>query len=163
MNQPKKSHSSPGGATDRSKGHRTGWPRILFVCFGNICRSPMAVGIARRILGDQCQAESAGIGAAGGSAAEEAVLVMKAAYKVDISGHRARSLNGLDLARFDYVIALDFFVYNDIKKRNAVPDEKLFGWDIEDPLGLGYAAFKRAAAKIESRLVQFLNNQGFGA
>jgi len=88
---------------------------------------------------------------------------MKAAYKVDISGHRARSLNGLDLARFDYVIALDFFVYNDIKKRNAVPDEKLFGWDIEDPLGLGYAAFKRAAAKIESRLVQFLNNQGFGA
>ena len=163
MNQPKKPHSSPGVEEDRSKGHRTGTPRILFVCFGNICRSPMAVGIARRLLGDEHPAESAGIAAAGGPATEEAVLVMKAAYKVDISGHRARSLDGLDLARFDYVIAMDFFVYNDIKKRNAVPDEKLFGWDIEDPLGLGYAAFKRAAGKIESRLVQFLNNQGFGA
>jgi protein-tyrosine-phosphatase len=163
MNQPKKPHSSPEGEEDRLKGHRTGSPRILFVCFGNICRSPMAVGIARRLLGENTPAESAGIAAAGGPATEEAALVMKAAYKVDISGHRARSLDGLDLERFDYVIAMDFFVYNDIKKRNMVSDEKLFGWDIEDPLGLGYAAFKRAAGKIESRLAQFLNNQGFGA
>jgi protein-tyrosine-phosphatase len=136
-------------------------PRILFVCFGNICRSPMAVGIARKLIGNGARAESAGIGAVkGGRASEEAVLVMRAVYRIDISDHRARSLDTLPLAEFDYVIAMDFYVYSRIKNAGLVAEDRLFGWDIEDPLGLGYEMYKRAAEKIESRLKQFLENQG---
>jgi protein-tyrosine-phosphatase len=136
-------------------------PSFLFVCFGNICRSPMAVGLARKALGNGVRAESAGIAAVNGApASEEAVLVLKAVHATDISAHRARALASVDVSGFDFVIAMDFFVYGRIKEAGTVPEDRLFGWDIEDPLGLGYDSYKRAAQKIESRLRQFLDRQG---
>ena len=137
-------------------------PGILFVCHGNICRSPMAVGIARKRLGNGAIAESAGIAPSGGKATEEAVLVMKAVYGVDISDHRPRSVADVDLAPFDYVIALDLSIYTRLKESDRVPKEKLFGWDIEDPIGQGYQTYKQTAKKIEKRLEQFLENRGLG-
>ena len=136
-------------------------PRILFVCFGNICRSPMAVGIARKVLGNGVRAESAGIGAGKDAAATgEAVLAMKALYGADISAHRSRDLGSVDLSAFDFIIAMDLYVYGRVKDAGKVPEDKLFGWDVGDPLGLGYEAYKRAAKKIEARLREFLDRQG---
>ncbi len=136
-------------------------PSFLFVCFGNICRSPMAVGIARKILGNGVRAESAGIASGGGAAAsDEAVLVLKAVYGTDISAHRSRELGKVDAASFDYVIAMDLYVYGRIKDAKTVPEDKLFGWDVGDPLGQGYEAYKQAAKKIEARLREFLDRQG---
>jgi len=136
-------------------------PSFLFVCFGNICRSPMAVGIARKVLGNSVRAESAGIAAGGGTAAsDEAVLVLKAVYGTDISAHRSREFGTVDVSSFDYVIAMDLYVYGRIKDARTVPEDKLFGWDVGDPLGLGYDAYKQAAKKIEARLREFLDRQG---
>jgi protein-tyrosine-phosphatase len=136
-------------------------PSILFVCFGNICRSPMAVGIARKVLGNGVRAESAGIGAGKDAAATgEAVLAMKALYGADISAHRSRDLGSVDVSAFDFVIAMDLYVYGRVKDTGKVPEDKLFGWDVGDPLGLGYEAYKRAAKKIEARLREFLDRQG---
>ena len=137
-------------------------PGILFVCHGNICRSPMAVGIARKRLGTGMVAESAGIAPSGGKATEEAVLVMKAVYGVDISNHKPRGVAEVDLAAFAYVIALDLSIYTRLKASDRVPKERLFGWDIEDPIGLGYQTYKQVAKKIEKRLEQFLENRGLG-
>jgi protein-tyrosine-phosphatase len=134
--------------------------RILFVCYGNVCRSPMAVGIARKRHGNLMLAESAGIAPSGGKAKEEAVLVLNAVYGVDISDHRPRSVTDVDLASFDYVIALDLPIYTRLKESDRVPTEKLFGWDIEDPIGLGYQTYKQVARKIEKRLEQFLEHRG---
>ena len=136
--------------------------RILFVCHGNVCRSPMAVGIARKQLGNLTLAESAGMAPSGGKATEEAVLVLKAVYGVDISDHRTRSITDVDLASFDYIIALDLYIYARLKESDRIPTEKLFGWDIEDPIGLGYQTYKQVAKKIEKRLEQFLENRGHG-
>ena len=122
----------------------------------------MAVGIARKRLGNEMVTESAGIAPSGGKATEEAVLVMKAVYGVDISGHRPRGVADADLALFDYVIAMDLSIYTRLKESNRVPEEKLFGWDIEDPIGQGYQTYKQAAKKIEKRLEQFLENHSFG-
>ena len=136
-------------------------PSILFVCFGNICRSPMAVGIARKVLGNGVRAESAGIGAADASAATgEALLAVKALYGSDISAHRSRDISKVDVTAYDFVIAMDLYVYGRIKEAGRVPEDRLFGWDVADPLGLGYDAYKRAARKIESRLREFLDRQG---
>ncbi len=136
-------------------------PSILFVCFGNICRSPMAAGLARKLLGNGIRAESAGIAAGKGAlASAEAVLVLKALYGTDISAHRSREFAAVEASSFDYVIAMDLYVYGRIKDSKTVPDEKLFGWDVGDPLGLGYEAYKRAARKIEARLHEFLERQG---
>lgn len=134
--------------------------RILFVCYGNICRSPMAEGIARRRLGARAEAASAGIAATGGPASVEAVLVMRLVYQTDISGHVARPVGVYDIKSFDHVVAMDISIYNHLRDIWGVPVPKLFGWDIEDPLGLGYDAYKETAGKIERRLEQFLTSLG---
>ena len=134
--------------------------RLLFVCYGNICRSPMAEGIARRRLGPAAEVASAGIGATGGPAAEEAVLVMKLVYDTDISDHVARPVGIFDLASFDHIIAMDVSIYSHLRDVWGVPEATLYGWDIEDPLGGDYGTFKETALKIERRLEQFLAATG---
>lgn len=130
--------------------------RILFVCYGNICRSPMAEGIALRRLGARGEAASAGIAATGGPAAHEAVLVMKLVYQADISDHVARPVGVFDIRSFDHVVAMDIPIFNHLRDIWGVPESKLYGWDIEDPLGFGYDTYKETARKIERRLDQFL-------
>ena len=137
--------------------------RLLFVCYGNICRSPMAEGIARQRLGPDIDVESAGIGATGGPATEEAVLVMKLVYKVDISGHVARPVGALDLGTFDHIVALDASIYHHLREFWEVPEPVLYGLDIEDPIGSDYQAYKGTALKIERRLGQFLAAAGLEA
>ena len=134
--------------------------RLLFVCYGNICRSPMAEGIARKRLGPSAEVASAGIAATGGPASAEAVLVMKIVYNVDISSHIARPFGVYDIAAFDPVIALDVSIFNHLRDIWGVPESALYGWDIEDPLGRGYEAYQETARKIERRLEQFLAAHG---
>jgi protein-tyrosine-phosphatase len=134
--------------------------RLLFVCYGNICRSPMAEGIARKRLGPRAEVASAGIAATGGPAAEEAILVMKLVYDTDISSHIARPVGVYDLSAFDHVIAMDVSIFNHLRTIWEVPEAVLYGWDIEDPLGMGYEVFKETALKIERRLEQFLAATG---
>lgn len=134
--------------------------KILFVCYGNICRSPMAAGIARKRLGDRVEVASAGIAAAGGPASDDAILAMKILYQTDISDHVARNICDYDLGSFDYLIAMDFPIYSRLRDLGVIPEDKLFGWDIEDPLGRGYDAFKEAALKIDRRLEQWIVRLG---
>jgi len=137
--------------------------RLLFVCYGNICRSPMAEAIARKRLGPAAEVASAGIGATGGPATEEAALVMKLVYKIDISSHIARPVGTFDLQSFDYIIAMDVSIYSHLRDIWGVPEAVLYGWDIEDPLGSDYDTYKQTALKIEGRLEQFLSAVGFEA
>ena len=134
--------------------------RLLFVCYGNICRSPMAEGIARKRLGPRADVASAGIGATGGPASEDAVLVMKIVYDLDISSHVARPVGVYDISAFAHVIAMDVSIFNHLRTIWGVPEAVLYGWDIEDPLGMGYEAFNETARKIERRLEQFLAAAG---
>lgn len=120
----------------------------------------MAAAIAKKRLGEGAKVASAGVGAVGGPAAQEAILVMKLVYKIDISDHEAVNLSDFNPSDFDYIIAMDFLVYTQLKTHWSVPENKLYGWDIEDPLGLGYDAFKETALKIERRLDQFLAGHG---
>jgi protein-tyrosine-phosphatase len=142
---------------------KTGKKRLLFVCYGNICRSPMAEGLARKRLGPSAEVASAGIGATGGPATEEAVLVMKAVYKIDISSHVARPVGVYDLSTFDFVVALDASIYHHLRDIWEVPEAVLYGWDIEDPLGSDYQTYRETALKIERRLEQLLAATGLDA
>ncbi len=130
--------------------------RLLFVCYGNICRSPMAEAIARKRLGPAVEVASAGIGATGGPATEEAALVMKLVYKLDISSHIARPVGTFDLGSFDYIVAMDVSIYSQLRDIWGVAEDVLYGWDIEDPIGSDYDTYKETALKIERRLEQFL-------
>lgn len=80
--------------------------RLLCVCTGNTCRSPMfqvLLGDALGKVGIQAEVESAGTGAIDGEpAAREAVTAM-ARRGLDLSAHRSRALAGLDLAVYDRI------------------------------------------------------------
>lgn len=123
----------------------------------------MAAGIAAKRLSGRAEVASAGIAAAGGPASDDAVLVMKIVYQMDISGHVARNITDYDLKSFDDVVAMDFAIYSYLKNLRVIPEEKLSGWDIEDPLGRGYDAYKDAAGKIERRLEQMMSRLGLEA
>ncbi|MBA2689025.1 MAG: low molecular weight protein arginine phosphatase [Gemmatimonadaceae bacterium] len=70
--------------------------RILFVCTGNTCRSPLAEGIARKILVDRLRNDvdvsSAGIDAWDGGAATDEALLVGIERGLDIGSHRSRKL-----------------------------------------------------------------------
>lgn len=133
----------------------------LFVCYGNICRSPMAVGIAGKIMDNHVYAESAGMYPTGLKASQEAAEVMQE-RGIDISAHRPRGLTDIrtPVSEFEYIIALDSYVFNRLKAVFWVPSGKLIEWDVEDPIGQGMEAFRQSASAIENKIKEFFAEIG---
>jgi len=78
-------------------------PKVLFLCTGNSCRSPMAEGWARKLKARQMEAFSAGV--APGRVDLRAVRVMAEAG-VDISRQQSKHVDELGDVRFDWVVTL---------------------------------------------------------
>ncbi|QLF93033.1 low molecular weight phosphotyrosine protein phosphatase [Pseudomonas sp. ABC1] len=87
--------------------------RVLFVCLGNICRSPTAEGVFRRKveqagLSDRLQIDSAGTAAWHiGKAPDERTCRAARARGYELSGLRARQVEAGDFQRFDLILAMD--------------------------------------------------------
>jgi protein-tyrosine phosphatase len=84
---------------------------VLFVCLGNICRSPLAEAAFRREagrLGLEVEADSAGTGDWHvGAAPDRRSIAVAARNGVDIASLRARQVSPSDFRRFDHIVALD--------------------------------------------------------
>ena len=84
---------------------------VLFVCLGNICRSPLAEGAFRaeaERLGLDVEVDSAGTGDwHAGEPPDRRAQAVAQRHGVDISGLRARRVRAEDFERFDHIIALD--------------------------------------------------------
>lgn len=132
--------------------------RVLFVCLGNICRSPTAEGVFRAMLSpeDNIGVDSAGTGAwhvgnpPDGRAIEEA-----ARRGNDISGLRARQVSAADFHDFDLILAMDRSNLADLERlrpADSRADVRLFlsygpGGEVPDPYYEG--GFDRAYDLIE--------------
>jgi protein-tyrosine phosphatase len=84
----------------------------LFVCLGNICRSPLAEGVFRALvreegIEDLFEIDSAGTGSWHSGELPDSRSVRVAADHGIALDHRARQVRPDDLERFDYVIAMD--------------------------------------------------------
>lgn len=84
--------------------------RVLLVCTGNTCRSPMAEVILRRIAAerglDRVEIGSAGVGAWEGSPASEGAYLVALEHGLDLSAHRARTVTRELLQEADLVLAM---------------------------------------------------------
>ncbi|MFB9148449.1 low molecular weight protein-tyrosine-phosphatase [Roseovarius ramblicola] len=81
--------------------------RILFVCLGNICRSPAAEGVFRALVPD-AQTDSAGTGGWHiGEAPYDPMQHAARARGLDLSDLRARQFEAVDFDRFDLIVAMD--------------------------------------------------------
>jgi protein-tyrosine-phosphatase len=130
--------------------------KVLFVCYGNLCRSPMAEGFYNALRKSKAiTAESAGVGAAGGSPASLlAVLEMKR-RGIDISAHRARGLSAIDPAAYQRVVAMDREVAALFSVAfPAFPDLRI--WNIPDPYGGPAGGYRQAADLIRVQVEELL-------
>lgn len=122
---------------------------VLFVCLGNICRSPLAEGVFRHIieqqgLSDRVTTDSAGTGGwHTGEAPDRRSIAVAARYGLDLTTLKARQINKRDFQSFDLILGMDSS--NIINIRRVAPEEArgrvhLFStltlgetWDVPDP------------------------------
>ncbi len=92
--------------------------KVLMVCLGNICRSPLAEGILKhkaQKLGLNWHVDSAGTGDWHiGELPDHRSIAMAKQYSIDITDQRVRLFKRLDLDTFDLVLVMDKSNYQDI-------------------------------------------------
>ena len=105
--------------------------RVLFVCLGNICRSPMAEAVFQHQvneagLGDQFEIDSAGTGGWHvGEPAHRGTLDVLKRHEVPYHG-RARQVASADFTTFDYILAMDRSNLADLKRMHPGANVSLF-------------------------------------
>lgn len=86
--------------------------KALCICYGNTCRSPMLEVLLNKILRDKgcenIQVESAGVGipAIGKNPANSHAITCMAERRLDLSDHRSRRVDSLDLKEYDLIICV---------------------------------------------------------
>lgn len=101
--------------------------RVLFVCLGNICRSPLVEAVARKRLAEAgLDVAVASCGTGGWHEGEGADPRMIAAARVaghDVSAHCARQLCERDFTDYDLLLAMDRANLRDLRKLAATPEQ----------------------------------------
>lgn len=123
-----------------------GRTRVLFVCIGNSCRSPMAEAIARKVASDVMEVASAGL-APLGYVAELTTRTLEA------NGYSAEGLSSKPIARESSNKA-DLIVNMSGRPRGLAFQqfEKVEDWDVEDPYGENAEIYQRIFEEIEKRV-----------
>jgi len=141
---------------------------ILFVCLGNICRSPIAEGVAKKIIKEQnfdLYIESRGTGTwhVGEQACFNSRKVCKL-HNVDIENHRAKTITQEDIQNFDTIIALDDKNISSLEAMGIKNLKKLgfYGFDnqdVPDPYFFnGFDGFEKVYNMIEISVDNLLKN-----
>lgn len=140
-------------------------PSILFVCTGNICRSPMAVALFRRLVRPErshqpWRIESAGTRAAEGLPASQNSQIAMADLGLDIRDHRSRPVDLVPLEDFDLILTMEA----DQKEALQIEFPHLAGrifqlsemagetHDIDDPIGGPLDEYEATAREIDRLL-----------
>ena len=100
--------------------------KILMVCLGNICRSPLAQGIlASKLPKNKFTVDSAGTGSwhVGHSPDERSISVGKK-NKIDISNQKGRQFSTTDFDTFDYIYVMDSSNYSDVLELAKTQEHK---------------------------------------
>lgn len=99
--------------------------KILMVCLGNICRSPLAEGILQHLIDQHrlpWQVDSAGTASYHvGNGPDPRSIEIAAEHEVDISKQRCRQLSNSDFYDFDLILAMDAENFNNIN--NSRPSD----------------------------------------
>jgi glycine hydroxymethyltransferase len=143
---------------------------VLFVCTGNICRSPIAEGLFRRLLGNrkEIQVASAGVHAVQGQPPSLYAVQVCEEEGVDISGLRSQPITAALVDRATHIFAMTGAHLETIRMLFPQGAEKSFllrefeepgttVWrDVPDPIGLGREVYEDCARIIKNALPSVL-------
>src|SRR2546428_7890716 len=143
---------------------------ILFVCTGNVCRSPMAEGIFRQVVRERgdYRVISAGLGAMEGQPPSIYAVQAVRELGIDISGQRSRMLTPEMVEDADYIFGMThshidtvMLLYPQAAEKTFLLrefDETLdvFEKDISDPIGGSYEVYLNCRDQIEQGIASLL-------
>ena len=148
--------------------------KVLFVCLGNICRSPTAQGVFEKMVEDRGLSDNFYIDSAGtsafhvGSPADERSAETALKYGYDLSKQSSRKVEFSDFIEFDYILAMDSSNYSDLidaaptdlhKKISLMLTHGTLGErDVPDPYYGGAQGFDNVLKLLENACEGFLRN-----
>src|SRR5579862_1242830 len=114
--------------------------RVLFVCLGNACRSPMAEAFARAYGSDVLEAQSAGLAPALALASlTHAVMLEK---NIDLGNFYPKEMSRVQ-GGIDLIVNMSGY---ELQLKNPVPVEE---WDVHDPIGDTEEVFRAVRDELE--------------
>ena len=140
--------------------------RILFVCTGNACRSPMAQVIFKKLVSNDpsllsagVEVDSAGTGVGLDAATPEAIEVM-AEYGLNLNSHQPKAIIGSLVDWADLVLVMESRHKHAVasrfpeaaKKTHLLSEYVGEGGDVPDPYLLGIVVYRKCAATLQSLL-----------
>ncbi len=150
--------------------------KVLFVCLGNICRSPLGEGILKKLVADAGHAENFEIESCGtgswhvGGLPDPGSIKVAAKHGIDLTEQRARQLAVSDLEKFDYILAMDQHNLKNIQKLGDVRGklqllrefDPLISKDLNvpDPYGLTGDSFQEVYDIVERSCEVFIKTIG---
>jgi protein-tyrosine-phosphatase len=111
----------------------------------------MGAGIARRLVGDRVTVDSCGLETQGGLPATKRAIAVMEEIGIDISNHRARSIDEVNPAQYEVVIAMEPSIGESLRKRGVHPD-RLRSLDVADPYGGTMELYRARRDEIISQL-----------
>lgn len=135
--------------------------RILTLCIGNICRSPLAEALLAREL-PGLTVWSAGLGALVGHAADPLSVAVAAAHGLNVQDHRAQQVTRVMCQQAELILVMEPFQKNQLEQQFPVVRGKVFnlgqhsGLDVADPYQQSRAAFDAAFFAIEQGVADWV-------
>ncbi|MDP2998138.1 MAG: arsenate reductase ArsC [Bryobacterales bacterium] len=122
--------------------------RVLFLCIGNSCRSPMAEGFARAYGSDVLEASSAGLAPAG--VVQPMTKKVMRARNISLDEQFPMDLQIMDLKRFDLIVNLSGC------ELPFTPPCPVVEWAVRDPIGAKESVYEQVRDEIESRVIRLV-------